>query len=324
MTQAISTPAAQVLWVFGTGGTISGRAADPKDVLGYTAGEVSVDALLGDVAVPDGVSVRAEQVAQVDSKDMSWAIWQDLAQRVRAALMQPETRGVVITHGTDTMEETAYCLHRVLGPAVAHKAVVLTGAMRPASALEPDGPGNIADAMRVACAPGARGVALCMAGRVWDALQGQKLHSGRLDAFGARDGEAFAEVCAGEVSVTGDWPQPSGDAWAHALAAEAPWVELLTSGTQASARALQALISAGVEGVVLATTGNGTVHQDLLRAAEAAYAAGLPVVRASRTAHGNIRDGHPQAIPHAGGLSPFKARVEMMLRLASEQQAVLA
>ena len=316
MTQALSANGTPVVWVFGTGGTISGRSADPSDVLAYTAGEVSVADLLVDVAVPAGLEIRAEQVAQVDSKDMTWAIWRDLAQRIRARLAEPQTCGVVITHGTDTMEETAYCLHWVLGAAVSDKPVVLTGAMRPASALAPDGPQNMADALLVAAEPSACGVLISMAGQVWAADQGQKLHSGRLDAFGARDGQALAEVRDGVLTTMGAWPTAANDDLAQALDAEPPWVEIVFSGTQADGRALEALVQAGVEGMVLATTGNGTVHQDLLAAAESAHDRGLTVIRASRTAHGHIRDGHPQKIPHAAGLSPFKARVEMMLRLA--------
>lgn len=319
--QANSVHHLDELWVFGTGGTISGRAADPNDVLGYIAGEVSVEDLLGDVVVPAGVRLRAHQVAQVDSKDMDWSIWRDLFEAVRDALDRPHTRGVVITHGTDTMEETAFMLHLMLGQAVAHKPVVLTGAMRPASAPQPDGPRNIADAMRVATSSGARGVMLVMAGEVWDAQQGQKLHSGRLDAFGARDGEALACLEEQGLRMLADWPPAAADDPSLALSGHAPWVEIVVSGTDAQGRGLRALAQAGVDGVVLATTGNGTVHRALIAEAETWYAQGLPLVRASRTAHGHIRDGHVQVIPHTGALSPFKARVEMMLRLAGARHA---
>ena len=314
--QASSANSPSTVWVLGTGGTISGLASDPNDTIGYTAGQVDVGALVGQAVLPSQVRVVSEQIAQVDSKDMTWAIWLALAHRVATLLALPETAGVVITHGTDTMEETAYFLHAALGDAVSSKPVVLTGAMLPASAPNPDGPGNIADALVVAATGGARGVVLAMAGQVWDAVQGQKLHSGRLDAFGPRDGQALAHVSHGAVKLTGAWPETLLGLEMPPLGTPAPWVEIVSSGTQADPRVVAALVDAGVQGLVVATTGNGTVHDALQPALEAAQEQGVKVVRASRTAHGHIRDGHPNAVPNVGPLSPYKARAALMLQLA--------
>src|SRR4051794_9743617 len=123
--------------VLGTGGTIAGKAASIGDNIGYTAGQVGVADLLGGIEPPAGVTLVAEQVAQLDSKDMSFEVWQKLAQRCAHWLARPDVAGIVITHGTDTLEETAFFLHSVLA---ATKPVVLTCAMRPATALAPDGP----------------------------------------------------------------------------------------------------------------------------------------------------------------------------------------
>lgn len=318
--QAHSLQKPNTLWVLGTGGTISGLAEDAADVRGYTAGQVGVDQLLAGVALPSTGQVKAQQIAQVDSKDMTWAIWLALLQAVRDHLAEPETKGVVITHGTDTMEETAYFLHLCLGEQVRDKAVVLTGAMLPASAAQPDGPQNIAAALRLAADADACGVMLCMAGEAWSALEGQKLHGDRLDAFGARAGQAVALVSNDGVVWRDAAPLPS--TWqVEQLSADAPWVEIVVSGTQPQGSTLALLHAAGLQGAVVATTGNGTVHEELQRAAEQAYAAGLPIVRASRTAHGHIQDGHPNAIPAVGPLSPFKARVAMMVALAAGQDA---
>ena len=310
------SPRRSTLWVLGTGGTISGLAEDAADVRGYTAGQVGVDALLAGVALPRAFQIQTQQVAQIDSKDMTWAVWLDLLDAVKQRLSAEDTQSVVITHGTDTMEETAYFLHLCLGELVRDHAVVLTGAMLPASAAQPDGPKNIADALCVAADPQSRGVMICMAGEVWSALEGQKLHGDRLDAFGARDGHALARVVDGQVVWRSPAPAPSRWRVGH-LRAQAPWVEILASATQPAVRALDALRAAGLEGAVIATTGNGTVHDALQVAAEQAQASGLPVVRASRTAHGHIRDGHPNPLPAVGPLSPFKARVAMMVALAS-------
>ena len=133
--------------VLGTGGTIAGRAASAQDNLAYRAGEVGVADLLAGVTLPQGVTAQCEQVAQSDSKDMDFATWCALSARCAHWLAQQDVDGIVVTHGTDTMEETAYFLQCVLAPV---KPVVLTGAMRPATSAAADGPQNLVDALAVA------------------------------------------------------------------------------------------------------------------------------------------------------------------------------
>ena len=147
--------------VLGTGGTIAGAAASAHDHLAYRAGELGVAQLLAGLPALAQVPLASEQVAQVDSKDMGPAVWQPLVARCAHWLAQPDVQGIVITHGTDTLEETAWLLQRVLAPA---KPVVLACAMRPATALSPDGPQNIVDAVAVVRTPGARGVSAVCAG----------------------------------------------------------------------------------------------------------------------------------------------------------------
>src|SRR5512139_2308283 len=130
--------------VLGTGGTIAGTATGAGDSRNYRAAQLAVGELLAGLPRPGGCEVLSEQVAQVDSKDMDLAVWQQLLQRCLHWLAQPEVRGLVITHGTDTLEETAYLLQTVLAP---RKPVVLTCAMRPATALDADGPQNLLDAL---------------------------------------------------------------------------------------------------------------------------------------------------------------------------------
>ena len=137
--------------VLGTGGTIAGTASTAGDNVGYTAAQVTVRDLLA--AIPGlpralgGRQLVTEQVAQVDSKDMSVAIWRDLAARCLHWLQDSSVQGIVITHGTDTLEETAWFLQTLLNP---RKPVVLTCAMRPSTALAPDGPQNLLDAVAAA------------------------------------------------------------------------------------------------------------------------------------------------------------------------------
>ena len=148
--------------VLGTGGTIAGTAASAGDNIGYTAAQVGVEQLIAAVPPLAGWPLASEQVAQVDSKDMDAAIWRQLAQRCAHWLAQDDVQGIVITHGTDTLEETAYFLHAVLAPA---KPVVLTCAMRPATALVPDGPQNLLDAVTLARDAAWCGVQAVLGGR---------------------------------------------------------------------------------------------------------------------------------------------------------------
>jgi len=310
--------------VLGTGGTIAGRAAAGGDNIGYVAGEVGVDALIEGIDPPTGFGLVAEQVAQVDSKDMSFAIWRDLALRCRHWLAQPAVAGIVVTHGTDTLEETAFFLQQALAPA---KPVVLTCAMRPATALSPDGPQNIRDALAVAAAPGARGVTAVCAGVVHGALEVQKVHTYRLDAFASGDAGPVGYVEEGAVRQLRDWPATPAETSGRVIAqlargAGAPRVEIVMSHAGAGGALVDALVQAraaggdaAVQGLVLAATGNGTLHHELEQAALRAQAAGIAVRRATRCAQGRILARDSDSLPAADGLSPVKARVALLLEL---------
>lgn len=309
--------------VLGTGGTISGRAGAANDNIGYTAGEVSVGDLLQGIDAPSGVSLEAEQVAQLDSKDMGFAIWRTLAQRCAHWLAEPDVAGVVITHGTDTLEETAFFLQSVLAPS---KPVVLTCAMRPASALAPDGPQNLRDAISVAATPGARGVVAVCAGTVHSAFEVQKVHTYRLDAFDSGDAGPLAYVEEAAVRQLRDWPatDPAARASYDRIAASTAWprVEILASHAEASGTLVDLLlderrrgVAEPVQGIVLAATGNGTLHQALEAAALRAQAEGVAVLRATRCAEGRILPKPNQSLRDAGALTPVKARIALMLEL---------
>ena len=324
--------------VLGTGGTIAGAAASATDNVGYASAQRGVQALVEAVPALARWPLEAEQVAQLDSKDMGPAVWAALVGRVRAHLARPEVRGVVITHGTDTLEETAWLLHRTVGVLLSRKPVVLTAAMRPATSLQADGPQNLLDAVTVADEPGARGVVLAMAGRVWAGAEVRKLHSYRTEAFGAGDAGPLGQVVEGRLQCFRPWPGTGPEQLPHGpgvtngdadgiqgegaaglvlpSGAESwPWVEIITSHAGAGPRAVQALLSAGVQGLVVAGTGNGTVHQDLEAALLQAVSQGVPVLRASRCAAGGIVPGGADKLPSASGLTPAQARVELMLRL---------
>lgn len=306
--------------VLGTGGTIAGTAASVSDHTGYTAAQLGVaqlmSALPGMGPLLDGDTLLAEQVAQLDSKDMDHATWQRLALRCQHGLAQPEVGGIVITHGTDTLEETAWFLQQVLHAA---KPVVLTCAMRPATALAPDGPQNLLDALTVARHPQAQGVLAVCAGRIHSALDVHKVHPYRLDAFSSGESGPWGWVEQGQVrwSGPGHVPEPHAHA-SKALArpaADWPWVEVLYSHAGADARQVRALVAAGVKGLVVAGTGNGTVHHSLLNALAEAQQQGVAVRLTTRCAEGQIV-GQPAALQLAPlGLHAHKARVSLMLDL---------
>ncbi|WP_440531662.1 asparaginase [Variovorax sp. YR566] len=305
--------------VLGTGGTIAGRAASSGDNIGYTAGQVGVADLLGGIEAPEGVALEAEQVAQVDSKDMSFDIWQQLARRCAHWLAQADVAGVVITHGTDTLEETAFFLHSVLAPS---KPVVLTCAMRPATALAPDGPQNVRDAISVAATEGARGVTVVCAGAIHSGIDIQKVHTYRLDAFASGDAGPVGYVEEGEVRRVREWPEGSASQASklfEATSVQWPRVEIVMSHAGASGAVIEALLQPNaadpVRGLVLAATGNGTLHHALEASALKAQDAGVVVVRATRCANGRILPKAGDQLRDAGALTPVKARIALMLEL---------
>lgn len=320
---------ASTIVVLGTGGTIAGTAASACDHLGYTAAQLGVDRLLAGVTGLASVRLETEQVAQIDSKDMSHAIWQALALRVAHHLARTEVRGIVITHGTDTLEETAYFLHRVLAP---RKPVVLTGAMRPATSSEADGPRNLRDAVTVACDPGAVGVLAVLAHTVHAARHVRKVHPQRLDAFSSGEAGPLAVIDHGKlVRARRATPDQDADRTTPVAAAltcpvaQWPRVEIVHSHAGAGGALVRALCADGlgrarvVDGLVVAATGNGTLHRDLDAALLEAQSQAIAVLRSLRCAEGSLVPVAGDRLPGAGDLTPVQARIELMLSLLALQ-----
>jgi L-asparaginase len=304
----------QNIVILGTGGTIAGQAARADDSVGYRAGTLGVQALIDAVPPLRGWPLETEQVASLDSKDMDAATWQRLAQRAAHHLARPEVRGVVVTHGTDTLEETAWFLHRVLAPA---RPLVLTAAMRPASALSADGPQNLLDAVILAAEAGAAGVMAVLAGEVQGAAELRKRHTLRQEAFRGGDAGPLALVADGRVQQLRAWP--GGDALGLAAIgsdpATWPWVAVLSSHAGADGREVRALVDAGVRGLVVAGTGNATLAAPLEAALLAAREAGVAVRRCSRCVDGPVIDTPGARVESARGRSPWQARIDLMLAL---------
>jgi L-asparaginase len=315
--------------VLGTGGTIAGRSERGSDNVGYKAGQVDVQSLLQAIsplqAALKGRELVTEQVAQVDSKDMNFAVWAKLAQRCAHHLQDADVDAVRITHGTDTLEETGFFLEQVLPAALLQgKPLVLTCAMRPSTSLTPDGPQNVIDAAAVALDSAACGVLVVCAGSVHSARMVQKSHTYRLDAFDSGDAGPLAVVEEGRVrwfsSPTLLAPPRAVDL--HTLSSNVwPRVEVVLSYAGASGAMVRSLANGAVaeaplRGLVVAGSGNGTVHEELEEALVEIQLLGVRVVRASRCARGQVVQGEAlAAFPHSKGLSPVKARIALMLEL---------
>jgi L-asparaginase len=323
----VSVKKIQKVVVLGTGGTIAGTAAHASEQVAYTAAQLGVaqltSALPGLDAVLAGRQLVVEQVAQLDSKDMDHATWQLLARRCAHWLAQLDVAALVITHGTDTIEETAWFLQSVLQPS---KPVVMVCAMRPASSSEADGPQNLRDALVVSAQPLAAGVCVVCAGVIHSAWHVQKVHPYRLDAFSSGDAGPLGRVHADQVQ----WlSAPQAAPVSTGMLAEQitrtdvnqwPVVEVVLSHAGASRRAVDALVQAGVAGLVVAASGNGTVHHAVQAALQDAQRQGVRVRCSTRCQEGSIV-GNSSPWPDMDGLSPLKARISLMLELLAESEA---
>lgn len=325
-----------------TGGTIAG-VSNAKEAAGYKAASLDVQALLqalpADFAAPPAV-LRSEQVAQLDSKDMHNAAWQALALRCRQLLHEPGVDGIVITHGTDTMEETAWFLHRML--ARAHKPVIVLGAMHPADHPQADGPRNLADALALAqldwqalhrVGYEAAGVWVLHSGTVHSARFVQKIHPWQLQAFASVQGQALGRVQGStftpDALAMPSWQAAAQTAGSHAGLLEAlaatgqdwPWpkVAVLASHAGAEGDLARHLAMAGYRGVVIQATGNGSVHQALMQGLAAAKAQGVRVVVTTRCAQGRVALPNQPAghdwVSAFTDLPAWKARIDLVLDL---------
>ena len=304
--------------VLGTGGTIAGVATEHPAQGGYRAAALDVSQL---VAAAPGIerlaALQAEQLASLDSKDMRAHVWSLLARRIAPWLAQPDVAGCVITHGSDTLEETAYFLQCVLP---AGKPVVLTAAMRPATALSADGPRNLYDAVQVAASAEAvgRGVLCVVHGRVHGACDVTKAHPTAVDAFSSGERGPLGFAGSQGVLFTRSIPA-SSDPRPLPLPQAQPWprVELVGSHASADGAVVRALLAASARGdlapplagLVVQGTGGGTVHEDLQQALDEAETAGVRVAYGSRI--GALLGG-----PY-DGLNAVKIRVRLMLELAA-------
>ena len=314
----------QKVVVLATGGTIAGVAGDVTRPNQYVSGQLGVSQLTQSL-VTNGLQLVQEQVCNIDSKDMQFTHWQALLGRCHYWLSQNDVAGLIVTHGTDTLEETAFFLQAVLNPA---KPVAITCAMFPANVPESDGPQNLQDALDWVSKTQNTGVYLVSAGEVHFGIGVQKIYSDRSKAFASREGLMHGKPI---TTAQPDWRMPTV---AQVLKTKQwPRVELIynhagadgqlvsnllqvneraKSGSQANSNANQTSM---VEGIVVAGTGSGTLSQDLELALTHAQKAGVWVVRTSRCAFGvSDPDKHP-SVTSLQNLSPVQGRIAMVLGL---------
>jgi L-asparaginase len=308
--------------VLATGGTIAGSAADSAQTAGYQAGVVGVDRLLAAVpALSNVAGIHAEQVASIDSKDLDFTLWALLAARIDEFSARDDIDGIVVTHGTDTLEETAYLLHLTVKTS---KPVVMTAAMRPSSALSADGPLNLLGAVTVAASRAAwgRGVLVAVNNRIHSARDIVKTSTYAVDAFQSPEVGALGWVQDGHVDFQRSVVRPHTAATPFRAAGGWPNVEIVSSYAGASRTAVDALIAARVRGIVVAGTGNGSIHASVQAALVEAVNQGISVVRASRVGSGHVMHNGAAlddalGFISAGTLNPYKARVLLMLALSA-------
>lgn len=306
--------------ILATGGTIAGRGGSAK-ARGYRAGRIGIDQLLAEgAALGLEAACDAREIAQVGSQDIGWNEWSALHREVSAALDDPDICGVVITHGTDTAEETAFLLDLTLP---ARKPVVLTGAMRPADALGTDGMRNLVNALHTAGAPEAanRGVLVVMGDSVFAARDVRKAATQGAEAF-----RGFPRGSIGAVSPSSlEWfapPSRGGEPARFAWPGSLPRVDILFAHAAMDRALVDAALQSGTRGLILAGLGHGNAPRAVLEALGEAVAGGVPVVRSSRVDQGlvdrNVEvDDDTQGFVAARALNPQKSRILLQLALTA-------
>ncbi|HEY7190872.1 MAG TPA: type II asparaginase [Vicinamibacterales bacterium] len=307
--------------ILATGGTIAG--AGDASGYGYKAGAFKVEDLLKAVPkIGDLAELSGEQVASIGSQDMNDKVWLTLAARINELLGGASTDGIVITHGTDTMEETAYFLDLVVK---SDKPVVLVGSMRPATAISPDGPANLYDGVAVAADRRAkgRGVMVVLNDEIHSARNVTKTNTTSLQTFVSPNRGPAGFVHTGKIA----WFEPINDK-KHTARSEfsvqgvstLPRVDIIYAHSNMQADLIAAAIKNGARGLVIAGVGDGNMSQAALDALAAAVKSGVVVVRSTRLERGmvlrnNEVNDDKMGFVASGELNPPKSRVLLQLAL---------
>src|SRR5215204_4372270 len=306
--------------ILATGGTIAGAAASGTQA-GYTSGAVTIDAMLK--AVPgatDLANIKGEQIANVGSQDMSFDILLKVAKRINELLPSPDVDGIVVTHGTDTLEESAFFLNLVVK---SDEPVVMVGSMRPSTAVSADGPLNLYNAIGVAVDPNSRGRGVLVVMNDW-------IHAAHsLTKTSTTAVQTFMSPVRGLVGVAsyGKNDFYSKPGWKHTTQTEfdisqvtaLPRLDVIFVGVDMSPELITASAN-GAKGIILAGVGNGNMNKPSVTAAASAVKKGVVVVRSSRVATGTVGrnvelNDDEMGFIASDELNPQKARVLLSLAL---------
>lgn len=313
--------------VLATGGTIAGSSDSDTDTTGYKSGSLGIDKVIASVPqLKDIANVTGEQVANVGSENVDNALLLKLAKRVNELLKDDQVDGIVITHGTDTLEETAYFLHLVVK---SDKPVVVVGSMRPASAISADGPLNLYHAVKIASAKEAKGkgVMVTLNDRIASARFVTKTNTTTTDAFKSLEQGYIGEVTGEVVSFYNEPTRKhtTESEFDVSKIKELPQVDILYGYQNDQKYMYDAAVKAGAKGIVVAAAGNGTMSTEAIKGATDAVKKDVVVVRSSRTGNGIVTREKTDDEHHfvsSDSLNPQKARILLMLALTKTKDPV--
>ncbi len=311
--------------ILATGGTIAGAAATGTQA-GYTSGAVTIDAMLNAVpGIRDLANVKGEQISNVGSQDISFDIMLKLAKRIGELGKDASVDGIVITHGTDTMEETAFFLNLT---AKTDKPIVMVGSMRPSTAVSADGPLNLYNAVGVAVDPNAkgRGVLVVMNDWIHAAHSLTKTSTTAIQTFMSpvRGVVGIADYGKNDFYNTPEWKHTTGSEFDITGVNSLPRVDIIMAYADMSPAMIDSSVASGAKGIVIAGVGNGNMNKVSVDAAAAAVKKGVIVVRSSRVATGtvgrNVEVNDDQlGFIASDELNPQKSRILLSLALLKQR-----
>lgn len=309
------------VYILATGGTIAGTGKSAT-ASGYTAGQVAIQSLID--AVPemkDVANITGEQVVNIGSQDMNDEVWLTLAKRINELLASDKVDGIVVTHGTDTMEETAYFLNLTVH---SDKPVVLTGAMRPSTAMSADGPLNLYNSVVTAADPASkgRGVMVVMNGIIIGAHGNQKMNTIDVQTFQDPDGGALGYIYNSKpyYNLVTTKKHTVKSVFDVTNLDKLPKVGIVYAYSNIEADVMEPFLTKGYKGIIHAGLGNGNYHKNIFPTLLEARKKGIIVVRSSRvptgptTLYDEVDDAKYQFVA-SWELNPQKARVLLMLAL---------
>lgn len=306
--------------ILATGGTIAGSAASNTDTTGYQAGAIGIQTLIQ--AVPEMkklANVSGEQIANVGSPNINNDILLHMAKRINELLQSDDVDGIVITHGTDTLEETAYFLNLVVK---SDKPVVVVGAMRPATAISADGPFNLYNAVRLASSPEAKGkgVMIMLNDRIGAARYISKTNTTAVDTFRSNEQGYLGAIVGENIHFYNESTRKHTSQTVFDISnlTELPQVDILYEYQNNGRYLYDAAVAAGAKGIVVAGSGNGSLSSASSEGATDAGKKGVIIARSSRVGGGTVSGRNADLAKNfvtADSLNPQKARILLMLAL---------